>query len=184
MKEINKKVFLIVLIFALISIVMTSIFFNNLIGKITDASLESKQELKNIVEDGNVEDVEGHAAIFYGSIYGLGAFGIFMYKILQSALIAIIILYMVLYLSSFLIHNKKESKARIVISGILNIVAILLKIIYIYILIELFLKNGFTDMELLLGISVIIEIISIVTILIYYILNRKQILKVYKGEVE
>ena len=184
MKKISKKVFFIALIFAIISIITVNIEFNSQIKKMESINEKLKGTIENSVEDGNVEDVEGNAAIINGAFLGISFVGIVMSRIVQIVLMLLVIGYMILYLVSWLINRKKEDKGNIIVSCILNIVAIIVKIKFIHIIIGTFANDGIQNIEMLLGISVLSEIISMMIIIIYYIINRNEIIKMYKGEGE
>ena len=128
MKKISKKVFFIALIFAIISIITVNIEFNSQIKKMESINERLKGTIENSVEGGNVEDVEGNAAIISGTFLGISFIGIVMCRIIQIALTMMVIGYMILYLISWLINRKKENKGNIIVSCILNIVAIIVKI--------------------------------------------------------
>ena len=184
MKKISKKVFFIALIFAIISIITVNIEFNSQIKKMESINERLKGTIENSVEGGNVEDVEGNAAIISGTFLGISFIGIVMCRIIQIALTMMVIGYMILYLISWLINRKKENKGNIIVSCILNIVAIIVKIKFINIVIGTFANDGIQNIEMLLGVSILSEIISMMIIIIYYIVNRNEIIKMYKGEGE
>ncbi len=179
MEEINKKVFIMVLVCTILVNILVGISLNNKIsnGKdVTDTNLESAQNL--IDSEENVNDVKGYGALLYGTLGAIGTLGTFYLLIIKILIYTMITLPVIFYLISWLIHRKKESKARIIASLVLIAIAMILQLYNIKIL---GVSCILLLLDVLLLIALIIEIVALVIVAIYYITNIKRIKELIKA---
>ena len=177
MKKINKNIFIIAIIFAIISILLVQIDIITITQKLNDGNNEATELMNKYDFDGEVKDPEGYAITI---TKGLGiatqiSSSIVLLFLTGMNIIFIlnIILYLVFYLISWLIVRKKENKSRVIVSIVLNVIAIIIQTIIMYILCNISIGKNATDALVIA--SGIVQAISIISIIILYIFNIKDI---------
>ena len=131
MKNINKKIFIIALICAVLAIGLIQIEVFKEVNTISGAVNSNSEKVNSFDNDGSVSDMEGYAMIGYGiSNVTMGVVG-FFYIMMDVAFLFGTIAYLTLYFVAWIIFVKKESKKKIKTSTILYIVAIIVQIIII-----------------------------------------------------
>lgn len=179
MKKINRRVFAIVLISTILVNVLLGFFFNNVILNIKNLSDTNFENSKEIIENNEeISDVEGYGALLYSFSGMLGIFGNFIIIMFEIFICIIINFPIILYLISYFIHRKKESKKRIIISLVLTVVAIVLQIFSIVMMVRIF--GYFAKENILLLTTLMIEIVTVMSILFYYVINIKNIKNLLK----
>ncbi len=164
MSKLNKDIFIVSLVIAIFAIILLNIVIKaplNILnygmaqgGNMVSTSLNAVGGSADMVAFGMgtgafVQFASGVSIIVVGFISAITTIGSFIY--------------MLFYLISFLITRKNLSKAKIITSIVLNVIAILIQGFIVYLLWELFVPVA------------VIQIAAILTIVIMYLANIKNI---------
>ena len=184
MKNINKKIFIIALICAVLAIGLIQIEVFKEVNTISGAVNSNSEKVNSFDNDGSVSDMEGYAMIGYGiSNVTMGVVG-FFYIMMDVAFLFGTIAYLTLYFVAWIIFVKKESKKKIKTSTILYIVAIIVQIIIIVSMIGIMNTIKSIGVNALIILSIILQIIPIISTTVIFLNNFPKYIKEYKEEKE
>ena len=166
MKNTNKIIFIVTLVLAIVAIILLNV-------KITEVSASANQlynKGQQMIERARPDGVSPYDIAAFGTGAGYvskatAGLSMAILTMLNVIMMTGTVIYLVLYLISWLIINKKETKGKLITGIVLNIFAILTQIGLAFMLFDIVLPAR------------IVEIVSIAAVIIIYLINIKNIKK-------
>lgn len=192
MGELYKKLFKVILICGIITLISGEIFLMYIIGFTGVTSREAFNEAQELTESGReVNDMTGYGALI--DYIGSGLMKIIQILALFFSIgfLISVVVYLILYYISFRLFKNGETKDKMSGSILLISIALFMKISFVLILSKIIIINAIQDITVLFKWPVILvlipyisEIVSIIFTIIFYIKNLDKIKGIYSERIE
>lgn len=184
MKDINRKIFLIALICAVLAMGLVQIEVFKQVNTISGAVNSNSEKVNNFDNDGSISDMEGYAMIGYGiSNITMGVVG-FFFIAADAVFILGTLMCLTVYFVAWMIFVKNENKKNIKTCAILYIISIIIQIAIIVSMI--FIMNAIKSIGVnaLIILSIILQVVPIISTAVLFLKNFRKYMKEDEEESE